>query len=65
MYAGGGDRRKKEELRLAMLGFLEEPYQRQLQYLKAAAQEEFRTGMSSIKYQWELIEGFKKVCRWT
>jgi len=48
-----------------MLSSLYDAYLRQLQYLKAAAQEEFRTGMSSIKYQWELIEGFKKVSkRW-
>jgi ketosteroid isomerase-like protein len=54
---------KKEQLRKALLGLAEEGYVRQLQFLKQMAQEEFRKGISALKYQWELIPGFAKAIK--
>ena len=54
---------KKETLRKALLGLAEEGYVRQLQFLKQMAQEEFRKGISALKYQWELIPGFAKAIK--
>jgi hypothetical protein len=56
-------RSKKETLRKALLSLAEEGYTRQLQFLKQMAQEEFRKGISSLKYQWELIPGFSKAIK--
>jgi len=54
---------KKEQLRKALLGLAEAGYARQLLFLKQMAQEEFRKGISSLKYQWELIPGFAKAIK--
>ncbi len=56
-------RHKKEQLRKSLLGVAEEGYTRQLQFLKQMAQEEFRKGISALKYQWELIPGFTKAIK--
>jgi hypothetical protein len=54
---------KKEQLRKALLGLAEAGYARQLLFLKQMAQEEFRKGISTLKYQWELIPGFAKAIK--
>lgn len=56
-------RTRKENLHRALLGLTEEGYVRQLQFLKQMAQEEFRKGISALKYQWELIPGFAKAIK--
>lgn len=60
---GGVVRQRKESLRRALLAIAEEGYARQLVFLRQMAQEEFRKGISALKYQWELIPGFAKAIK--